>query len=84
MSWENRSLSTWHIDHIRPCESFDLTDKEQQKVCFNYRNQQPLPAKENLSKNNSYSAEDEMLWVKRMRDLGYEGELFLKYHTHHK
>ena len=79
MSWENRSTTTWHIDHIRPCESFDLTDKEQQMVCFNYRNQQPLPAKDNLSKNDSYSAEDEMLCVKRMRDLGYEGELFLRF-----
>lgn len=79
MSWENRSLSTWHIDHIRPCESFDLTDKEQQMVCFNYRNQQPLSATENFVKHDRYSAEDEELWVKRIRNLGYEGELFLLY-----
>ena len=26
MSWENRDK--WHIDHIRPCESFDLLNKE--------------------------------------------------------
>ena len=26
MSWDNRS--EWHIDHIRPCASFDLTDIE--------------------------------------------------------
>ena len=24
MSWDNRGYETWHIDHIRPCESFDL------------------------------------------------------------
>lgn len=31
MTWENHSLYGWHIDHIRPCASFDLTDPEQQK-----------------------------------------------------
>ena len=54
MSWDNRGYETWHIDHIRPCESFDLSDKEQQLVCFNYRNQQPLSAKKNLKKNDIY------------------------------
>ena len=54
MSWDNRGYETWHIDHIRPCESFDLSDKEQQLVCFNYRNQQPLSAKENLKKRDIY------------------------------
>ena len=38
MSWGNRGYETWHIYHIRPCESFDLSDKDQQLVCFNYRN----------------------------------------------
>lgn len=50
MSWENRSL--WHIDHKRPCDSFDLTDEEQQKACFHYTNLQPLWATENLQKSN--------------------------------
>ena len=59
MSWDNRGYETWHIDHIRPCESFDLSDKAQQVVCFNYRNQQPLSAKENLKKNDICTAEDE-------------------------
>ena len=42
MSWENRGNNGWHIDHIRPCSSFDLSDPEQQKICFHYTNQQPL------------------------------------------
>lgn len=50
MSWENREK--WHIDHIIPCSRFDLTDIEQQKICFHYSNLQPLWAKENLSKGN--------------------------------
>jgi len=48
MTWEN--YGDWHIDHILPCASFDLSDIEQQKICFNYKNMQPLWASENQSK----------------------------------
>ena len=50
MSWGNYGWATWHIDHIRPCASFDLTDIEQQKECFHYTNLQPLWAKDNIKK----------------------------------
>lgn len=53
MSWENRNL--WHIDHIRPCASFDLSLLDQQKKCFHYTNLQPLWIKENLSKRDKWS-----------------------------
>lgn len=41
MNWENYG-DIWEIDHILPCSSFDLTDEEQQKICFHYSNLQPL------------------------------------------
>lgn len=47
MSWENHTIKGWHIDHIRPVNTFDLTDVEQQKQCFHYTNLRPLWAKEN-------------------------------------
>lgn len=50
MSWENYGFNGWHIDHIKPCSSFDLTYLKQQKECFNYRNLQPLWAEENYAK----------------------------------
>ena len=50
MTWDNYGSYGWHIDHIIPCASFDLTDPEQQKKCFNYKNLQPLWWHDNLSK----------------------------------
>lgn len=52
MTWENYGLKGWHIDHIKPCSSFNLTELSQQKKCFNYTNLQPLWAIDNLKKSN--------------------------------
>lgn len=56
MSWQNYGHKTWHIDHIKPCSSFDLTDPAQQKICFNFHNLQPLAAKTNLQKSDKITA----------------------------
>jgi hypothetical protein len=52
MSWENYGRNGWHVDHIRPCASFDLTDPEQQRQCFHYTNLQPLWAADNIRKGD--------------------------------
>lgn len=53
MTWDNWSLTGWHIDHIRPLSSFDLTDLDQLKQACHYTNLQPLWAKDNLVKGST-------------------------------
>jgi hypothetical protein len=53
MSWENHGAKGWHVDHVIPCAAFDLTDPEQQKICFHHTNLQPLWARDNLRKSAS-------------------------------
>ena len=48
MTWEN--YGKWHIDHIRPCASFNLENPEEQKKCFHWTNLQPLWAQDNIRK----------------------------------
>jgi len=57
MNWDNwgtgnngKGMKEWHIDHIRPCVSFDLSKPEEQRRCFHYTNLRPLWAKENLER----------------------------------
>ena len=50
MTWENWSPTGWHIDHVRPLASFDLTDRAQFLQACHYTNLQPLWAAENLKK----------------------------------
>ena len=54
MTWENygKGHDGWHLDHIIPIAYFDLSDPEQQKLCWNYRNFQPLWAEDNLKKKD--------------------------------
>ena len=54
MSWDKMGRYGIHIDHIRPCASFDLTDPEQQRECFHYTNLQPLWAEDNLRKSDRW------------------------------
>jgi DNA/RNA endonuclease G (NUC1) len=48
MTWEN--YGKWHIDHIKPCANFNLSNDDEQKLCFHYTNMQPLWAIDNQRK----------------------------------
>lgn len=50
MSFEN--YGEWHLDHILPCDMFDLTIRGDRERCFHYTNLQPLWASENRIKSN--------------------------------
>lgn len=52
MSWQNYGYRGWHVDHIKPCVYFDLSKSSEQKICFNYKNLQPLWMQENLIKKD--------------------------------
>ena len=61
ISWENQG--EWHIDHIKPCASFDLDLEEERHKCFHYTNLQPMWAPDNLSKSDKYDEdEDKRVW----------------------
>ena len=62
MTWDNWTIDGWHIDHIIPLASFDLTDREQFLKANHYTNLQPLWAEDNLSKG------DKILMADRIDD----------------
>lgn len=61
MSWDNYGVyikgepMKWHIDHIIPCDSFDLTNETEQAECFHYSNLQPMWGIDNIRKSNACS-----------------------------
>ena len=61
ISWENHG--SWHIDHIKPCASFNFDLEEERHKCFHYTIQQPMWGTDNLIKGANYDAdEDEQEW----------------------
>ena len=55
MTWDNWTTDGWHIDHIKPLASFDLTNEEELKRACHYSNLQPLWAIDNLCKSSKIS-----------------------------
>jgi hypothetical protein len=54
MNWSN--YGQWHIDHIRPCSSFDLSDPAIFLECWALDNLQPLWKSDNLRKGVKYAS----------------------------
>lgn len=45
MCWDNYGL--WHIDHLHPLMTYDLTKRGAQRKAFNFKNLRPLWGDEN-------------------------------------
>jgi hypothetical protein len=54
MYWNNWSHNGWHVDHIKPLSSFDLTNRNDFLKATHYTNLQPLWAEENLLKADKF------------------------------
>jgi hypothetical protein len=52
MSWSN--YGKWHVDHIRPCASFDFNDPVSISQCLHYTNLQPMWKMDNIKKNSNW------------------------------
>lgn len=48
MSWDN--WGEWHLDHIKPLATFDLTVREEVQEACHYTNIRPLWARENFTR----------------------------------
>lgn len=72
MNWNNWGVHGWHLDHIKPLSFFDLEDPEEFKAACHFSNLQPLWAKENLSKGDSFNSEIDLERLLRDIDCNYE------------
>jgi hypothetical protein len=52
MTLSNRG-KFWHIDHVIPCNRFNLLDEKEQLICMNWTNLKPVLAHKNISKQDN-------------------------------
>jgi hypothetical protein len=60
MTWENHA-DYWHVDHMIPIKFFDVTNRDEQLVCFNWTNLRPYEKSKNVSKFNKILEDDILL-----------------------
>ncbi len=72
MNWNNHG-TYWHIDHVKPCSSYDLTNEQEQRACFHWSNMRPIEKTENIIKGDKI---DELL-IQYQQELAYLYEWIL-------
>lgn len=56
MNWNNMG-TVWHIDHVKPCSSFNFNNDDEVFECYHWSNIRPLLAKDNIIKKDKYDGE---------------------------
>lgn len=57
MTWENYG-EYWSNDHVNPCCNFDLTDEENQSICFHWSNLRPIVKMNNWKKTGKIDQDE--------------------------
>ena len=60
-----------HLDHIKPVSKFDLSNIDALLDCCHYTNFQPLLAKDNLEKSDTWNEIDEIFWNENIKGKEY-------------
>ncbi len=64
MSWDNRGIGGWEVDHRRPCASFNFNNEEEKYMCFHWTNLQPMWKNDNIKKGCQYNEKEfEYIWL---------------------
>lgn len=78
MTWDKFLNGEIHIDHKLPCAAFDLTDPDQQKLCFHWTNLFPEWAAVNHSKSDRLPDGTRARDLKKLRSLNTPSEVLSK------
>lgn len=76
IKWEDYG-KIWHLDHIKPCSSFNLDNEAELLECFSWKNTIPLKASDNLIKHNKI--DDDMIKLYKLKCSMFEKKYELKY-----
>ena len=66
MNWENYG-KYWHVDHVIPLNTFDLLDKSNQLIAFNWKNLMPYKKEDNMSKHDSIIPKQIKMHIKNLK-----------------
>lgn len=55
-TWDNHG-EVWHLDHVKPCASFNLEKEDERAACFNWTNLAPVSKSYNYSKGGRLDEE---------------------------
>jgi hypothetical protein len=65
---ENYGIYTWHIDHVIPCNLFDVTKTKEAKRCFHWSNLQPMNSAQNLAKGDTTTKMEQWLHIMKINN----------------